>query len=368
MKYGLPLPEDRLAFSAPVPVHHSTAVIPSRHLGRWIEPWYVAYAILGALASGSAVILIPLAVTARGGSATQIGAAIAAQNLGALFAPFWGWLSDRFKDYRPIFFGGFLLIGAGFLAFALTANASICLVGAFLIGFGTGASNTVACLFVVEFTPASEWGQRISWLQTFNAIGSVLGLAGAGLLRTDRGMLLSALLVVPALLVGGWGLPVPGGKYHVPHVKATRALLASVARRVEPLTGWLHTFPFFRLQGTRYCVRHIVRRVSDRVVLPLVCHLVILVALSCPNAKELWVDRAEIGSPHLRCHRPQHSPVQLCRQAHEPSRANFSSEHRDRGEDVGTGRPVAGRHLSPGVASASRRRFIRILSRDLAAA
>jgi len=35
-----------------------TAVIPVRHLGRWIEPWYVAYAILGALASGSAVILI----------------------------------------------------------------------------------------------------------------------------------------------------------------------------------------------------------------------------------------------------------------------------------------------------------------------
>jgi MFS transporter, DHA1 family, tetracycline resistance protein len=232
------------ASSAPVPVHHSTAVIPGRHLGRWIEPWYLAYAILGALASGSAVILIPLAVVGRGGSATQVGAAIAALNVGALFAPFWGWLSDRFKDYRPIFFGGFLLIGAGFLSFALTANASMCLVGAFLIGFGTGASNTVACLFVVEFTPASEWGQRISWLQAFNAIGSVLGLAGAGLLRTERGMLVSALLVVPALLVGGLGLPVPGGKFHVPHVKATRALLASVARRVEPLTGWLHPFHF----------------------------------------------------------------------------------------------------------------------------
>lgn len=242
IKHGPPSPADRLAFSAPVPVMHSTAVIPTRHLGRWIEPWYVAYAILGALASGSAVILIPLAVVSGGGSATQIGVAIAAQNVGALFAPFWGWLSDRFKDYRPIFFGGFLLIGAGFLSFALIKNASIWLVGAFLIGFGTGASNTVACLFVVEFTPASEWGQRISWLQTFNAIGSVLGLAGAGLLRPQLGTLLSALLVVPALLIGGWGLPVPGGKFHVPHVKVTRALLAGVARRVEPLTGWLHPF------------------------------------------------------------------------------------------------------------------------------
>jgi Major Facilitator Superfamily len=114
------------AFSTPVPVHHSTAVIPSRHLGRWIEPWYVAYAILGALASGSAVILIPLAVISRGGSATQVGAAIAALNVGALFAPFWGWLSDRFKNYRPIFFGGFLLIGAGFLSFALNESDLTC--------------------------------------------------------------------------------------------------------------------------------------------------------------------------------------------------------------------------------------------------
>jgi MFS family permease len=242
-------PQDRVIGNHGGPAaSHLTAVIPARHLGRWIEPWYVAYAILGALASGSAVILIPLAVMSRGGSAAQIGAAIAAQNIGALFAPFWGWASDRFKDYRPIFFGGFLLIGGGFLSFALIKDAKILLLGALLIGLGTGAANTVACLFVVEFTPAKEWGQRISWLQTFNAIGSVLGLAGAGLLRPESGMLVSALLVVPALLVGGWGLPVPGGKFHVPHVKATRALLAGVVRRVEPLTGWLHPFHFSDLK------------------------------------------------------------------------------------------------------------------------
>jgi MFS family permease len=249
------LPQDRVIGNhSGSPALHLTAVIPVRHLGRWIEPWYVAYAILGALASGSAVILIPLAVISRGGSATQIGAAIAAQNVGALFAPFWGWASDRFKDYRPIFFGGFLLIGGGFLSFALIKDAKILLLGALLIGLGTGAANTVACLFVVEFTPAKEWGQRISWLQTFNAIGAVLGLAGAGLLRSESGMLVSALLVVPALLVGGWGLPVPGGKFHVPHVKATRALLAGVARRVEPLTGWLHPFHFsdFKELGTLF--------------------------------------------------------------------------------------------------------------------
>jgi hypothetical protein len=40
---------------------------------RWIEPWYLAYAILGALASGLAVILIPVVVTNSGGSSDRFG-------------------------------------------------------------------------------------------------------------------------------------------------------------------------------------------------------------------------------------------------------------------------------------------------------
>ena len=235
-----------MPYSAPAQATQTAAVIPTGNLRRWIEPWYVAYAILGALASGAAVILIPLAIANGGGSATQMGGAIAAQNVGALFAPFWGWISDRSKSYRSIFLGGFLLIAAGFVSFALLKSLSFWLLGAFLIGFGTGASNTVASLFVVEFTPATEWGERISWLQTFNAAGSVLGMAGAGFFHPELGMLLSALLVIPALLVGGWGLPVPGGPFHVPHVRMTRIDLAKHVRRIEPLTASvtmrLHTF------------------------------------------------------------------------------------------------------------------------------
>ena len=40
---------------------------------RWIEPWYLAYAILGALASGLAVIPISLVVTNSGGSSDRFG-------------------------------------------------------------------------------------------------------------------------------------------------------------------------------------------------------------------------------------------------------------------------------------------------------
>jgi MFS transporter, DHA1 family, tetracycline resistance protein len=203
-------------------------------IARWIEPWYLSYAVLGALASGLAVILIPLVVTGAGGTATQVGAAIAAQNVGALFAPLWGWVADRSRAYRAVFFGGFMLIAFGFLGFTLVHGMSAWLLSAFLVGFGTGASNTVACLFVVEFTVKSEWSERISWLQTFNALGSVGGMAVAGLLEPRIGTLLSALLVIPAIMVGGWGLPVPGGPFHLPRIHLRGADLAHVLRRGGP--------------------------------------------------------------------------------------------------------------------------------------
>jgi DHA1 family tetracycline resistance protein-like MFS transporter len=214
------------------PVHH------------WIEPWYLAYAILGALASGLAAILIPLVVTNSGGSSTQLGAVIAAQNVGALFAPFWGWAADRSLAYRAIFLSGFLLIAAGFLGFTVMHGFGAWLISAYLVGFGTGASNTVASLFVVEFTPESEWSQRISWLQTFNALGAVLGMAIAALLQPAFGTLVAAFLVIPAILVGGWGLPVPRSAFHIPRLRLHARHVAHLARRGGPnavaVVGHIH--------------------------------------------------------------------------------------------------------------------------------
>jgi len=219
------------------PVHH------------WIEPWYLAYAILGALASGLAAILIPLVVTNSGGSSTQLGIAIAALNVGALFAPIWGWAADRSLAYRAIFFSGFMLIAAGFLGFTVMHGFGAWLVSAFLVGFGTGASNTVASLFVVEFTPESEWSQRISWLQTFNALGAILGMAIAGLLQPAFGTFVAALLVIPAIIVGGWGLPVPRSAFHIPRLRLHARHVAHLARRGGPnavaVVGHIHRLRLF---------------------------------------------------------------------------------------------------------------------------
>jgi MFS family permease len=204
------------------------------NIRRWIEPWYGAYAILGALTSGLAVIAIPLVITGGGGNATMIGTTIAAQNIGALLAPFWGIIADRTKAFRAVFFIGFILIGLGFLLLSALHSFRGWAGGAFLIGFGTGASNTVASLFVVEFTPKEEWAQRISWMQTFNALGSVLGMALAGLLAPRFDTLLAALLVIPAILIGRRGLPMPGTPFHIPRRHLHGAKLVSLSQTTGP--------------------------------------------------------------------------------------------------------------------------------------
>jgi MFS family permease len=227
------LNEVRLPDTVPLSSDHEVIAVHG-NIGRWIEPWYGAYAILGALASGLAVISIPLAVIAGGGSAVQIGGTIAAQNLGALFAPFWGTVADRSRAYRVVFFAGFILIGLGFLGFTMLRGMPAWFGGAFLIGFGTGASNTVASLFVVEFAPKNEWSQRISWMQTFNALGSVVGMAVAGLLAPRIGTLIAAFLVIPAIILGGRGLPVPGGRFHLPRPHLSGAEMRAILRHAGP--------------------------------------------------------------------------------------------------------------------------------------
>lgn len=225
---------DRASTPISTPPPDREVIATRGNIMHWIEPWYGAYAILGALASGLAVIAIPLVVSGGGGSATEIGTAIAAQNIGALFAPVWGSMADRSKSYRVIFFLGFILIGMGFLDLSALHGLAAWSAGAFLIGFGTGASNTVASLFVVEFTPQAEWGPRISWMQTFNAAGSVLGMALAGLLAPRLDTLLAALLVIPAIVMGRRGLPVPRSRLHIPRPSLHPSQLVHLLHRCGP--------------------------------------------------------------------------------------------------------------------------------------
>jgi MFS transporter, DHA1 family, tetracycline resistance protein len=176
----------------PAPWHH------------WVEPWYLAYALLGATVAGLVPVLVPLTVS-RLGDVTQVGFVMAAVNLGGLTAPLWGGLADRYRLHRWLLMGGLAVTAAGLAAFAFTAEPIAWLGLALLQGTGAAAAATIANLFVVEVHPQVEWDERIGWLQTFYGGGQVAGLLLAGLLGQAHprlGLLAAAGLSALALLPG----------------------------------------------------------------------------------------------------------------------------------------------------------------------
>jgi DHA1 family tetracycline resistance protein-like MFS transporter len=178
---------------------------PSRRAWRrWVEPWYLAYALQGATAAGLTPILLPLAVI-RTGSAAHIGLVMAAVSLGGLTAPLWGGLADRYRLHRWLLVGGLLVTAGGLAAFAFATRPALWFGLALLQGIGAAAAATVANLFVVEAHPEREWDERIGWLQTFYGGGQVVGLLLAGALSMTHlrsGLLVAAGLTALGALLG----------------------------------------------------------------------------------------------------------------------------------------------------------------------
>ena len=139
---------------------------------QWVEPWYSAYAVLGATAGGLVPILVPITVN-RAHGATEVGLVMAALSLGGLTAPLWGAPADYYRLHRWFLAGGLLVTAIGLTAFALTTVPVVWLGLALLQGIGAAAVGTVANLFVVEAHPQVEWDERIGWLQTFYGGGQV---------------------------------------------------------------------------------------------------------------------------------------------------------------------------------------------------
>jgi MFS transporter, DHA1 family, tetracycline resistance protein len=178
---------------------------------RWIEPWYLAYALRGAVGAGLLPILLPLFVS-RTGRAGAAGLVVAAFSLGGLTSPLWGDLADRFRLHRWLLAGGLLTMAIGVALFPLATTAAGWILLALLQGVGAASAVTVANLFVVEVHPRAEWDERIGWLQTFFAGGQVGGLLLAGVMSQvgiDVGMLAGAGLAASGALIGWWTTHTP---------------------------------------------------------------------------------------------------------------------------------------------------------------
>lgn len=173
-----------------------------------VDPWYWGYAFQGAVVLGTAPILIPIIVAKYGGAA-HAGAVVAAFYLGQLTAPFWGRFADKTGLHRKLFLSGFVLLGIGLGLFVIGKLLWIWLALGFVQGAGAAASNTVAGMNIVEFKPKEEWEGRIGWLQTLYGTGQTLGLGLAAILQNwpEAGMIVSAALMAPGILLGMKGAP-----------------------------------------------------------------------------------------------------------------------------------------------------------------
>jgi MFS family permease len=177
----------------------------------WVEPWYLAYALMGLIAAGLVPVLIPLSVI-HAGNAGQVGLVMAAVSLGGLSSPVWGSLADRYRLHRWLLTGGMLVTTAGLVAFSFATKPVLWFLLAAVQGLGTASAATVANLFVVEAHPKLEWDERIGWLQTFYGIGQVVGLLLAGLLTQMDfriGLLITAALSAIAALLGWFTTKTP---------------------------------------------------------------------------------------------------------------------------------------------------------------
>lgn len=230
---------------------------------RYVRPWYFAYLLLGVVTAGMVPVLLPLMMVSVSHQLSTVAYVMGAYNLGLLTSPLWGLLAERFKAYRSLFFIGFVLAGAAIASMPLLGGMAGWMPVAFAIGAGSAGAATVASLFIVDFSPSSEWEPRFGYLQSFNGGGQVAGLLIAGAFAHGlftAGLWVSALLLIPALMIGRIGLPIPAqhrtageARRHIHAFLDVRALAAFP--HVNFLSGIGYHFHVLNLRGLRQLPR-----------------------------------------------------------------------------------------------------------------
>ena len=151
---------------------------------------------------------MPIIVNSAG-DAAKAGMVIAFFYIGQLLAPLMGTITDRTGRHRLFYLSGYVLLAIGLAIFPFAKLLGFWMVLAFLQGLGSATSNTVSAMFIVEYKPKEEWDARIGWLQTFYGVGQAAGLGLASILqaRPEMGLLISAGLMIPGMVLGSRGLP-----------------------------------------------------------------------------------------------------------------------------------------------------------------
>ncbi|MBY0512007.1 MAG: MFS transporter [Rhodospirillaceae bacterium] len=98
-----------------------------------------------------------------------------------LFAPMWGWLSDRYGR-RPILLIGLIGFATSTLIFAFLSDIALLYAERFLSGLFAAAVTPVAAAMIGDRAPDNEWrARRLAWLSMAGIAGFFVGPMLGGL-------------------------------------------------------------------------------------------------------------------------------------------------------------------------------------------
>jgi DHA1 family tetracycline resistance protein-like MFS transporter len=119
---------------------------------RYWQFWYFGYAFQGIVVFGLGGILMPIVVN-DAGNAAKAGFVIALFYIGQMLAPLMGAITDRTGAHRLFYLSGYILLAIGLAIFPFAQVLWFWMALAFLQGVGSGTTNTVATMFIVEYKP-----------------------------------------------------------------------------------------------------------------------------------------------------------------------------------------------------------------------
>ena len=212
-----------------------------------IESWFWGYMFQGAVILGIVPIMLPI-VVAQAVSDAQLGnfhagIVVAAFYLGQFPAPWIGKFSENTGKFALVYLLGYIFIGIGCLLFPLSHNLIFWIVLALFLGLGSGASNTLTAMYVVEFNPKDKWDTKIGWLQTVYGTGQAIGLLIVAMMQAHPlwAMLLGGILMLPGLLLGIIGLPADPKKYPAKPLKPAHSDYSDIPHHLRH--HGIHPFP-----------------------------------------------------------------------------------------------------------------------------
>ncbi|PFG20865.1 MFS transporter [Serinibacter salmoneus] len=181
---------------------------PLTRAGRWLEPWFAAYALAGLLVNALVPMLIPLSVESHG--PTAVALVISAFFAGQLTAPAIGSYADRAGKQRVVFLGAFPAMATSAIGFGLADSVPLWALAALAAGVSAGAAQTTGSVFIVEGHPREEWDVRIGWFRLTFGLGQVAGLAIGAVFadgRVNMGWYVGGAVIAFGVLLGRIGLP-----------------------------------------------------------------------------------------------------------------------------------------------------------------